>query len=279
MKNNAKVQGGIIESSNKSKMLKRGNGRNLYKLPSGDMLWLDEKKYLDECIIKQGIFEEESTKIVEKIIKKGDVVLDIGANIGYYTVMFSRLVGEKGKVFAFEPTCHYGEVLQKNITQNEAANCIIKNFGLSNKSTNAEISIGTCSATMHWASDSDPCEKETIKLCVLDEIFPTLGVDKVDFIKIDVDGHESKFFGGAWKTLDKFDPAIILEVNQENYLDANCMVWDFYDDLKKRGYHIYRESDGSEFKTKRDFLIACANFAYSANVIISRKILNLQAHV
>ena len=61
------------------------------------------------------IYGESDTKIVKKLIKNGDVVLDIGANIGYYTLIFAKLVGNSGKVFAFEPEPENFKILQKNI--------------------------------------------------------------------------------------------------------------------------------------------------------------------
>jgi len=246
------------------------NGRFLYRTDEGLYFWLNPNKYLDQSIINTGKFEIESTNVVKKLVEKGDTVLDIGANIGYYTVLFSKIIGEKGKVYAFEPTDYYFKVLLENLDANKIQNCEFFNFGFSYKESEVDIFIGDCSATIHWSADTKPLKKEKIKLKSLDSFAQKIKLKKLDFIKIDVDGHEPSFFAGAWKTLEKFNPIILLEINQENYLKAGHTAWDFYDLLKKRGYKIYNEDSLKEFPSKREFLIKCGNFAYSANIVISK---------
>lgn len=246
------------------------DGRNLYEMEDSRKYWLDPQKYLDKEIIDKGVFEEMSTSVVKKLVKEGDIVLDVGANIGYYTVMFSKLVGENGKVYAFEPTEHYGKVLRRNIEENQIGNCEVFSLGLSDKAQELTIKIGTSSATLHWVSNDAPSDTETIKMVRLDDFVKEHDIQKVDFIKIDVDGHEPFFLEGAWETLDRFDPVVLLEVNHANYLEANVTAWDFYETLKKRGYLIYHENGLREITNRRDFLVLCGNFAYSANIIISR---------
>jgi len=260
-----------LSSSRLIKTKSKVDSRLLFKTRFGDYFWLNPNKYLDQTIIDTGIFEDKSTAVVERLVKKNDIVLDIGANIGYYTVIFSRLVSSSGKILAFEPTKYYRDVLNKNLAVNKVKNCKVYDFGLSNKKQELEIFIGDCSATIHWASDNAPAAKEKILLKTLDEFIGENPLKKLDFIKIDVDGHEPSFFEGAWETLERYDPIVLLEVNQENYLKAGCTAWDFYDLLKQKGYKIYSEDEIKEFSSKRDFLIKCANFAYSANIVISRK--------
>lgn len=104
----------FCDYANKSKLMQKGTDRNLYKTRFNDLFWLNKTGYVDQCIINSGVFEEHSTRIARRLIKEGDTVLDVGANIGYYSVMFSKLVGETGKVFAFEPTKFFGTVLSRN---------------------------------------------------------------------------------------------------------------------------------------------------------------------
>ena len=127
--------------SQKVSTSKKFQNRHLYKTKDGFIFWLDPAKYLDQSIINTGIFEKSSTNVVKHLIKKGDTVLDIGANIGYYTVIFSRMVGSSGKVLAFEPTKYYWKILKQNLLENKIKNCRVFDFGLSDKNQQLEISL------------------------------------------------------------------------------------------------------------------------------------------
>lgn len=157
-----------------------------------------------------------------------------------------------------------------NVHQNNLTNCKIYSFGLSDKNTEALISIGDCSATLHWVSNKTPAKKEVIKLKRLDSIVHKFNCKRIDFIKLDIDGHEPAFLDGAINTINKFNPTILLEVSHINYLDYGVTAWDFYESLIKKGFKIYSVKSLKQFKTKRDFLIECGNFAYSSNIIIKK---------
>jgi FkbM family methyltransferase len=260
------------QSNGTSKLIKHGVGRDLYETQDGFLFWLDKNKYLDKSIIDTGRFELKSSKIVFKFVRHGNLVLDIGANIGYYTVIFSKLVGKSGKIIAFEPTKHYEKILKLNLQENNINNCEVFNIGLSNKNETKKINIGECSATMHWVNDDVlPLKQEEIRLETLDEFISKYqDLNKIDFIKIDVDGHEPLFFEGARNTLKRFDPLILLEVSHEHYLNAGYTAWDFYEMLRENNFYIYSEEELEEIQTKHDFLVKCGNFAYSSNILISK---------
>ncbi|WP_199883821.1 FkbM family methyltransferase [Anaerosinus massiliensis] len=247
----------------------------MYETKYGDCFWLNNEGYLDKCIKQTGVFDPQSTNVVKNLVKKGDVVLDVGANIGYYSVLMSKLVGINERVISFELTQHYREVLQSNIEINNLNNCDIMDFGLSNGNDICEISIGSSSATMHWADDSKPIKTEKIQLKRLDDIIEFQNINKIDFIKIDVDGHEPVFLEGAWQSIEKFKPVILLEVNHANYLNYGITAWEFYDLLKRHEFFIYSEQNLAEIETKNQFLFLCGNFAYSANIIISKGKINI----
>jgi FkbM family methyltransferase len=255
----------------KSELIQKGNLRSLYKTKDNLLFWLDENKYLDQCIIDTGVFEKDSTCFVKRILRTGDIVLDVGANIGYYSVLMSNLVKDNGRVICFEPVAAYRDILLQNIAINGLNNCQVYDFGLSNHETELEISVGECSATLHWVNDQPPSKTVMIKLKILDNIISSLNLEKIDLIKVDIDGHEPAFLEGALATIEKYKPVIILEVSHEHYLDYGITAWEFYTFLKDKGFFIYSETDLVEFKTKREFLYKCGNFTHSANIIISKK--------
>jgi FkbM family methyltransferase len=265
-----------FDRSHTSELIKEYPERSLYRTRFNDLFWLNTEGYVDQCIIESGVFEPSSTEIVKHLVKSGDVVLDVGANIGYYSVILSKLVGEEGKVYCFEPTDHYGKVLKMNLAENNARNVEIFKVGLSNQKSEVQIQIGPSSATLHSPGKVPLLFTETIQLISLDEWLEDRNLTKIDFIKIDIDGHEPLFLQGAWNALDRYNPTILLEVSHPHYLDAGFTAWDFYDLLKGRGYRIYFEDKLTEITTKEDFLIKCGNFAYSANIVIAKKELRME---
>ena len=96
----------------------------------GHKMYLDSLDSLRLSI--NGIYEEFETGIVKKLIKKGDVVVDVGANIGYYSLIFARAVGDNGKVFAFEPEPTNFDLLKKNLEINGYKNVVAINKAVSN---------------------------------------------------------------------------------------------------------------------------------------------------
>ena len=254
----------------RSILIEKGQGRDLYKTRFGDLLWLDSNSCIDESIIKTGVWEDYSTNIVNRLVKPNDYVLDIGANIGYYTVLFSKLVGNNGKVFAVEPTKNYYNVLISNLKENNISNCEPFQIGFSDKEEKLKVFLGQHSASIYDVGVQEFRSYDWINLLTLNTFIINNKIEKIDFIKIDVDGHEPKILEGAWDTLEKFNPIILLEISHLHYLEAGYTAWDFYQILKDKKYFIYSEKTLSEIKDKTSFLIECGNFAYSSNIIISK---------
>lgn len=256
----------------KSKLINIDEPRSLYMLPSNKLMLLNKSGYIDNQIITKGLFEEASTSLIDKFIKKGDVVIDVGANIGYYTIIFAELVGESGHVYAFEPTAHFRQVLKKNLDLNNLSNVTILDFGLSNAAASVEIDIGPSSATIHSPDGYDEIvAHEQIQLITFNEFVKFNRLDRIDFIKIDVDGHEPYFFEGAWEVLDSFDVIILFEISHLHYLEAGVFAWDFYEKVVSKGYNIFDETNLKKLESRNEFLRRCADFSSSSNVIISKR--------
>jgi FkbM family methyltransferase len=265
-----RVSRALIRKANHSKLIKEGIERSLYRTRFNDYYWL-KKNGIDKFIVEYGIFEEDSTRIVKKLVHAGDIVIDVGANIGYYSVIFGKRAGSDGRVLCFEPTQHFGSVLQQNIEANSLVNCEVFPFGLSNKEQSLTIHIDELSATLHPPANTRTDMQETVQLVPLDIFVAGHPLPHIDFIKLDVDGHEPFFFEGAIATLRRFDPVVLLETSHLHYLQAGFTMWDFYDYLKKESYHIYFEKDFHEILSQEEFLSKCGNFDNSANIIIARK--------
>lgn len=258
-----------------SKLIKSNLPKSLYKTSDNIKLWLGGDSTIDQDIIKNGQWEHQTTDLVKQLIKKNDIVIDVGANIGYYTTLFAKLVGLGGKVFAFEPTSKYYKLLNENIAINNFINVEIVKMGLSNKKQDLEINIDDSSATLHQPVNSYIKYKELINLTTLDEFVYSRGLTKINFIKIDVDGHEPFVLEGAIKTFQKFEPIIIIEISHLHYLEAGVTAWDFYEKLKAWDFYIYYENDKEKILTKNEFLAKCGSFSQSYNILLSLKEISL----
>ena len=175
-----------------------------------------------------GIYEPKETLIVKKMIKEGQNVIDIGASIGYYTLLFSRLVGVSGKVYAFESNLERFDLLRKNVQVNGYTNVILENKAISNKNGESII-FGEKAQTVSLDSYFNPD-------------------DKIDFVKIDVEGHEKHVFEGMKEILKQnhnikimfeFHPKVLAEykTTSEELLkfieDSNFKMFDILQDSKQ----------------------------------------------
>ena len=144
--------------------------------------------------------------ILEKIIKPGDIVLDVGANIGVLTIYFRKLVGDSGTIYSFEPDPLSFSILAKNITENNLNNILIENKAVSNK--NGKIGFETSnSITAGHITENN--ESIKIDCCTLDTYFSE--IKKIDFVKIDTEGYDWRVLEGM-KNLIQLNPEMKIMV-------------------------------------------------------------------
>jgi len=224
--------------------------------------------FIGRMIIENGVFEPHTTKIVRDYVKPGMQVLDIGANIGYYTLLLAHAVGPEGRVWAFEPVTAYREQLEWHLNRNGLAHRVrVVPYGLSDTSVTCPIAIGDTSATLHWCGERPATRTEQITLHRLDDVAGNLGISRVDFIKLDVDGHEPKFLHGASKLLKEFHPPITLEFAQHCLHMAGSDVREQARLLSDLGYVICSEKTGQPYVSEIQFLMECGNFDHSGNAL------------
>jgi FkbM family methyltransferase len=157
-----------------------------------------------------GIYEPRETELVKREIKKGDVVLDIGAHIGYYSLIFAKYVGRKGKVFAFEPDPDNFTLLKKNVEINGYENTVLIQRAVSNQTCKGKLFLweeGTDDHRIYDSHDNRMCiEIDVIKL---DDYFKNYD-GKIDFIKIDIQGAELMALKGMSNLLNRNEELRIL---------------------------------------------------------------------
>jgi len=167
----------------------------------GHKMFLDSKDSL--WLLNGGVYEPAETELVKKEIKRGDVVLDVGAHIGYYTLIFARLVGEEGKVFAFEPNLDSFALLEKNVKINGYKNVVLVKKAVSDKTGRIRLFLSAYNDADNRIYDShDGSPSIEVEVVRLDDYFKKYD-GKIDFIKIDTQGAEGGVILGMSALLKK----------------------------------------------------------------------------
>lgn len=144
-----------------------------------------------------GCFEPLETAVVRQAVRPGDIVLDIGANIGYYTLQFSDLVGPNGHVYAFEPDPRNYEILQQNIAQNGCRNVTMVQAAAYASTGSMRLFLNAENHGDHRVWHSGPArESLEVPMVAIDDYLAGRNVHAVDFVKIDVQGAEAAVMQG-----------------------------------------------------------------------------------
>jgi len=180
------------------------SGRNIFPVWAGSSFHEPEmRKYFN---LDKGIF------------------VDVGANIGKYTVIVGKALKNNGKVISFEPMPENFEILKKNIKLNKINNVFTFECGLGDKEEKLDLyldEVGVGGGAHSLVKDNPNTTNNKIKITIrkLDNIVKELKLNRVDLIKIDVEGFESNVLIGAIDTLKKYHPKIIFEVWDKTYLN------------------------------------------------------------
>lgn len=219
-----------------------GRGKRKIETIDGITFDLDLGEMIDICIYVHR-FEREVTSFIDATCRGGFVVLDIGANIGAHCLRFARIVGDEGRVYAFEPTNYAYAKLQKNIALNRFGNIQTYQVALANQN----MARQTISYRSSWRSDgSQSQESSVIDFVRLDDWAAGKAIEKVDMIKIDVDGNEFSVLDGGRELLKKFRPMVIAEVGAWHFKDSSANPWAILADM---GYRFWDLQTKEEYPT------------------------------
>jgi len=200
-------------------------------------------------------YEPHVSQIFKKVLKHGMSVLDIGANIGYFSMLSASIVGEKGLVTSVEPNMKNVLLIELNKRSNNFHNIQIVQAAANNKNDilvlKNEYSNGTCSSLPN--SNSDLFDLETVGSLRLDDIVKS----KIDLIKIDVEGSELLALLGSINIIKQYLPNVIMEFSPNRIKDENGNIaWqrllDIFIDLKYTLSVILLNGELKSCHTKED---------------------------
>jgi FkbM family methyltransferase len=213
------------------------------RLPHGAW-WLARNDDAGELILARR-FETAEVSFVERFLKPGMTVLDLGAHQGYYTLLASKLVGRQGRVIAFEPSSRERKALRMNKALNFCSNVSIEPFALGNEEKTAELYVAESAHTgcNSLRPPSMPSGESAVRIRIkrLDDWLDSRGLVKVDFIKLDVEGAELSVLQGSERLLGRHPrPVVLVEVQ-----DIRTQPWGYRANeiiqyLCRRGYKWFR---------------------------------------
>lgn len=185
-----------------------------------------------------GTYEPEVCEAINRIVKPGWLAVDIGAYVGYHTLLLTRKVGESGRVISFEPHPEFVSLLRHNIEMNNCERLTtVEPIAISEKTSLEKlVRIDRDSqATLQHTMAVGECESDFIIVpcCSLDDFFFTLSWPKVSFIKIDIEGSESRAIEGMKELIKRDRPIFIIESHGEKARDG-------FTYLGREGYRIHK---------------------------------------
>jgi len=211
----------------------------------GFSLWVDPLQggIIDAVLYRDGVYEIGTCDVARALLREGDVVVDAGAHIGWFTLAAATLVGERGRVVAFEPAADAFRILERNVALNGLRNVVAVPRALG-AGPDARHLYHPLPADRALASLVEPArwaERETVTVVTLDASLASAGIDRVAMLKIDVEGWEADVLAGARSLLSREDgPAISVELDRSD--PAGAEVFDMLRSVNR--YRVFRRRRG-----------------------------------
>ena len=189
--------------------------------------------------LKRGRFYEREIDLLPNFVNKGDICIDIGANLGQYTFPLSKLVGNEGRIFSFEPVTHAFDGLKNVVKKLNLQNVRVLKFALGEKSGESEFILKFGGS---YLKDKKRFKQKTekVKVTTLDKmskVYPQL--NKVKFIKCDVEGTELMVFKGGKKLLTEVCPLILCEIEENQTRKYNYDPKEIFNFLQELNYESF----------------------------------------
>jgi FkbM family methyltransferase len=201
---------------------------------------------LDDCPVskrlsKIGIYEPLETALFKRTLKPSDVFLDIGAHIGYYSLMAAKII-KTGEIHAFEPYVDSHELLMENLALNKCKNVETYLMAASNKSEMSKLFIDEKNKGNNSLYSQKGCDVITTETIKIDDMFTG---KKVDFVKIDTQGHEIEVLIGMQDVIKNNKLKMIIEYYPYGLRRMGHREIDFFKIINALGFDIYKIKAGA----------------------------------
>lgn len=182
------------------------------------------------------LWERWDTYHVCKLAKEDGVILDIGANFGYYAITLAAGSGSRRTIHAFEPNATTFDRLERNIRLNALGNVIAHRAALSDQVGTAGVRV----VNPVNSGSTQLTEGDSVVVTTIDAFCRSERIGRLDFLKIDVEGYENRVLRGGAATLARFRPAIMIELNPPVLRTTDSSVDQVVGTLNDLGYSLFR---------------------------------------
>lgn len=205
--------------------------------------------FVQSFIFYFGIWEPNLTNYIRRTLLPGDCLIDVGANVGYYTLLGAKCVGKAGKVHAIEASPMICSLLQKNLELIDFKNITVHNLAVSDKVSSLEIfnagnsqNLGATTTRSSKAQVRGFQSEGRVDAAPIDQIVPRDDLLKARIIKIDVEGAETQVIQGMRHLLKEFseNTEIIVELNTEAVEESGETVNNILEIFKNNGFYAYQ---------------------------------------
>jgi len=201
-------------------------------------------------------FRETARIELYKLMREGQVFVDVGANMGDVTLHAASFLGQDGQVIALEPDPLNFIRLKTNLSLNTFKNIQAFNLGAGSKEGTEliyTVSEGNLGMNRILSQVDPSMEGREISLTTMDQLLDEIGPTKVDLIKIDTEGFEMKVLEGARKTIERFSPIFFIEIDDNNLKLQNSGAKQLVDFLAGFGYSCRNAENGMEIEPMQDY--------------------------
>ncbi len=223
-----------------------------YRLPSvevrtkpGFLMRLELRdRWVQKSIYFLGKWEHDSTEIVSSTLKEGDVFFDLGANVGYFTLLAAQFVGRRGQVYAFEPVPEIFAKLEQNVKLNGFNHVTLVNAAVTDRSGKVAIEDVSCLTNLGTASlvpRQPGIPMLEVPAVSLDEFCRSHTITRIKLIKMDIEGAEMLALRGMSDLLSASRaPDLLCEVDDALLSRMGARAEDLCEFLSSLGFQIYR---------------------------------------
>jgi len=248
-------------------------------LPGVGRIELDTRDLIQRFLYLFGVWEPELTQLVRQVVRPGDTFIDVGANIGYFTLLAAQVVGPAGSVQSYEPSPSIGARLRANVERNNLGSRVVLH-PVAAGAAPGEITLYLADAENTGQSTTRPADaahaEAVVQVKTLDDTVPVDRWRSARFIKIDAEGDELAVLKGAQQLLSALpdDAHVLVEVDEPRLRDRGASageVFDLMDELGFEGERISNEYTVASYVRRESTSDRSAHHPSSGDVVFRRR--------